>query len=88
MRLRCVLLARATIGNMGMHDDQRWLRALSLGCAEGGVESWHVVTVGDLLHMPAVGVEAFVHRFGEGKIGVAIDGDIVIIIEIDQLAKL
>ena len=88
MRFRRVLLARATIGDVGMHDDQRWLRALRLGRFQGSVDRRHIVAVGDLLHMPAVGVEALVHLFGEGEIGGAIDGDVVVVIEIDQLAKL
>ena len=38
--------------------------------------------------MPAIGFETSGAVFGEGKIGRTIDGDVVVIVEIDQLAEL
>jgi hypothetical protein len=88
MGLRLVLLARAAVGDVSPHDDQRWLCALSLGRSERGIDRRQIVAVGDLLHMPTVGIEALVHLFSEGEIGGAVDRNAIVIIEIDQLAKL
>src|SRR6266540_4025650 len=37
--------------------------------------------------MPAVGVEALRHLFGESKVGVAFDRDVVIVVQVDQLTE-
>ena len=40
------------------------------------------------LHVPAVGLEALAHVLGEGEVGGAVDGDVVVVVEQDQLAEL
>jgi hypothetical protein len=88
MRFRRVLLARAAIGDVGVSDDQGWLRRLSLSRMQSGVNRCDIVAITDLLYMPAVGVEALAHLFGEGAIGGAVDRDVVVVIEVDQLSEL
>ena len=41
-----------------------------------------------LLHVPAVGLEARADVLGEGEVGGAVDGDVVVVVEDDELAEL
>ena len=61
---------------------------LGLGGADRRVDGLDVVAVGDLLHVPAVGLEARADVFGEGEVGGAVDGDVVVVVEDDELAQL
>lgn len=47
-----------------------------------------VVAVVYLLHVPAVGFIAFAHIFRKGDFRSAVDGDVVAVVEHDQLAQL
>ena len=45
------------------------------------------IAIGHVLHVPAVGLVALQHIFGEGNIGVSVNGDVVVVVEGDQLAQ-
>jgi hypothetical protein len=45
------------------------------------------VTVLDVLHVPAVRLVALAHVLGEGDVGVAVDGDVVVVVERRELAE-
>ena len=70
------------------HPDQGWLvldaAGVLNGLADGGVV---LVAVGNVLHMPAEGLISLADILCEGKVGVAINGDLVVIIDGDQLAQ-
>ena len=55
---------------------------------EGGVDGVEVVAVGHVQHVPAVALEAPADVLGEGQVGVAVDGDAVVVVEHDELAEL
>ena len=59
-----------------------------MGFADGPVDGVHVLTVGHVEHLPAVSLEALPAVFGEGDIGGAFNGDVVVVVEVDQLAQL
>ena len=80
-------LVRGTVANQGGHLDERRAR-VSLGGVDGGANRVDVgVTVLDVLRVPAVRVEARDDVFREGDVGVTIDGDVVVVIEDNQLAE-
>ena len=54
---------------------------------EGGVDGVHVVAVADRLHVPAVRLEARADVLGEGQIGRAVDGDVIVVVEDDEPAE-
>ena len=56
------------------------------GGGDGGVDGGTVHAV-HFEDVPAVGFEALVLVLGEGQVGVAVDGDAVVIVEVDQFAK-
>ena len=55
---------------------------------DGGVDRVDVVAVGDPLHVPAVRLEALADVLGEGEVRGAVDGDVVVVVEEDELAQL
>ena len=75
------------VGNVGMDDDQG-RGAGGFGLGDGRLNGCHVLAVGHLLHVPAVGFVTLLHILGEGDIRTAFDGDPVAIIEDDQLVEL
>ena len=80
-------LVRGTVANQGGNLDEGRAR-VSLGGVDRGADGVDVgVTVLDVLGVPAVRVEARDNIFGEGDVGVAINGDVVVVVEDDQLAE-
>src|SRR6266567_2111305 len=55
---------------------------------ERGVERAQVVAIGDPLDVPAVALEAARGVVRERQIGLAVDGDAVVVVDPDQLAQL
>ena len=82
MRTRFV---RAAVGDGRLADDQARAIRFGLGRGESRLDLLTVVTV-DALNVPTVAFEAFLDVFGEGQAGVAFDGDVVVVVEVDQLA--
>eukprot|EP00972_Heterocapsa_arctica_P054463 8025327-Heterocapsa_arctica.AAC.1 len=69
--------------------DQRRLVRARLRVLNGLPDGIHVrVAVLDGDHLPAVRLIAHAHILGEGELGVAVDGDAVVIVEDDELAQL
>ena len=50
-------------------------------------DGFHVQAVGQALDVPAVGFKAQAAVFGEGKTGRAFDRDVVVVVQVDQLAE-
>ena len=69
-----------------LHRDQRRLARLSPGRRDGRVKRLAVVAVAPL-DVPAAGLEARGHILGEADRGRAVDGDVVVVIQHDQLAQ-
>ncbi len=85
--LCCILLARAAVGDVGADHDQRWLLRCRLGGLDSGRDGCQVIAVVHSLHVPTVGLEATLHILGEGQIGAAFDGNVVVVVEVDQLTQ-
>ena len=87
MRCSSVLLVRRPIADVAAHGDERRPGGLGLGRRQGGVDGRDVVAVAHPLCVPAVGVEPRAHVLGEGDVGAALDGDVVVVVEDDELAE-
>ena len=80
-------LVRRTEADRGAAADQRGLVG-SLQCGvDGGLDLDRVVAVDVAHHLPAIGLEAGGRVVGEPAVGVAVDGDLVVVPEADQLAQ-
>ena len=82
------LLVGAAVADLGLADDDGGLFGLLLGLSDSGGDSVGVVAVVYLDYLPAVCEEALGNIFGESDVGAAFDGDVVVIIEHDELAEL
>ena len=87
VRLRCILLVRAAVGDVGPHHDQRRPVGDAPSGGEGRVESPQIVAVRHALDVPAVRLEALRRVVGEREIGLAIDGDVIVVVDPDQAAQ-
>ena len=80
-------LVGGTVADEGGHLDEGGA-GVSLGLVDGVADGVEVgVTVLDVLHVPAVGLVAGADILGEGDVGVAVDGDGVVIVKGDELAE-
>ena len=81
-------LVGGAVANGGGDLDQAGFVADGLGGFQGPHNGLHIrVAFGHVLHMPAVRLVALEHVFGEGDGGVAVDGDVVVVVEGNQLAQ-
>src|SRR5579863_611604 len=87
MGLRSILAIRAAVTDMAVHPDER--RPILLGdrIGEGARKRVEIVGVLDRLRMPAVGVEAPDDVLGKSHVGVTVDRDVVIVVEVDEVAE-
>ena len=72
---------------MGVDDDERGLVTFTPGLFDGTFYGGDVVAVADGLHVPAVGLEASSHVFGEGEFRVASQTDMVAVVTGDKLSE-
>ena len=70
-----------------MYLHQARLVGGSLGGINGLLERVQVGAVIHGLHVPAIGLVALRHVLGERESRVAIDGDVVVVVEDDQLSQ-
>ena len=83
-----VLLVRRAVADVAVHDDEGGPPAAALGRLEGAVEHGEVVRVPDARDVPAVGDEAGGHVFAEGELGVALDRDVVVVVDPAEVVEL
>jgi hypothetical protein len=76
-----VLLVRRPIADVTLHDDQGRPVGRPLETAEGPLDCVEVVGVAHSHHIPVVTEEAGGDVLGEGEVGVALDGDLVAIVD-------
>jgi len=84
---RLVLLARRAVADVRADGDEGGLLGLGLGRRDRRIHGVDVVAVGHGQDVPAVRLEALADILGEGEIGGAVDGDVVVVVEDDQLAE-
>lgn len=81
-------LVGGAIADQGGHLDERRLVGDGLGGGDGIAQAVQVVVaVLDVLHVPALSLVAGGNVLGEGDLGVAVDGDAVVIVQDDELAQ-
>lgn len=66
--------------------DHTWLVFNILCGLNGSSKSIQVVHIIDDLDMPAIGCVSLTDIFGKGEIGVSVNGDVVVVIQNDQLS--
>ena len=81
-------LVGGTEADGGLAADQRGLVVHRGGAVDGGRDGLGTVAVDVFDHVPAVGLEAGGGVVVEPAVGVAVDGDVVVVVEHDQLAQL
>ena len=81
------LLGGAAVADDGLADDQRGA-IVAAGLGDSGKELLHIVAIVYLDYLPAVGGKAHAHVLTHGDVGVALDGDIIVIVQERQLAQL
>src|SRR6185437_10658977 len=72
---------------MGSDLNETWPAGLLAGCLNGSTYSPYIITVLQHLDMPAIGFEPFSDVLPEGDIGIALDADVIVVIEIDDITQ-
>ena len=75
-----------TVTDDGAAENERGT-GIGFGGFEGEVNGFDIVAIGENLGVPAVGVETGGAVLGEGEGGVAFDGDVVVVVEVDEFAE-
>ncbi len=83
-----VHLRRRGIADDRAHRDERRLVGDGLGRLDRLLDADDVLAALDLLHVPAVGAVAGRDVLGQRDVGVVLDGDLVVVVEHDQVAEL
>src|SRR5207245_2111925 len=88
MSFGAILPMRTAIADMATHSNQRRAVFHGNGIFDRRGEGVEVVGVFHSLSMPAVSIKAFADIFGgEGKFSTAVDGDVIVVVEIDDIAE-
>jgi hypothetical protein len=77
----------ATVADMSAADDERGALRFGLRGDDRFVEGGEVVHIAYVLDVPTVGFEPLAHIIGVGQVRIAIDRDVVVIVEADQFAE-
>ena len=87
MHVVAVLLVGRAGADDGLAADQRGLRGVGLGLLDGGFDLDRVVALHVADHLPAIGFETLGGVVGEPAVDVAVDRDVVVVVEGDELAQ-
>src|ERR1035438_2255935 len=72
---------------MGVNDDQRRTLGLFQRGLNGTIKLREIVDVAHMLHIPVPAEEARAYVIAEGQRGVALNGDVVVVVEPDQVGE-
>ena len=81
------LLGRAAVADLRVNRDEGRMLMVSLGCLDRETDGFEVIAILDLERLPAEGFHAALHVLGEGEVGAALDGDVVAVVEDDELRQ-
>ena len=87
MRLVRVLLVRRAGRDVRAEDDHARAAGLALGGLDGRLHRVELQVLAEVLDVPAVRLVALADVLGEGERGVALDRDVVVVVEDDQAAE-
>ena len=87
VRLRGVPLGRRRIGDDGAEDHQCRTHGLRAGLLQRLRDRGEIVAVPDPDDVPSVGLETAWHLLAEGERRVAVDGDVIVVVEQGELAQ-
>ena len=73
--------------DLGVDEEEGRALVVGLGRFHGPVDGVHIVAVLHLQHLPAIGAVAGGGVLAQGDVGVALDGDLVAVIEHDELGQ-
>ncbi len=75
------------VADVGPEHDERRAGFLAPGGIERQVDGVEVIAVIHVLHVPAICLEALAHVLAEGERGIAVDGDVVVVVDEAELAQ-
>ena len=87
VRLGGVALGGGGVGDVGPQDHERRAAGLGAGGIERRGDAREVVAVAHPDDVPSVGLEPALHVLGEGERGVAVDRDVVVVVDHGELAE-
>ena len=87
VRFLGVLAVRRSETDVAIDDDQRRPVRLPLRRLDGDVDQSEIVDVADAQHIPVPALEARGHVVAEGQRSVALDGDVIVVVEPDQVGQ-
>src|SRR5262249_37075544 len=80
VRLRSVLLVRRPITDMTVQNDKSRTAFRVPGDFERALDSVNVIGIAYAQHIPAIGEESRGYVLREGNVGIAFDGDVVVVV--------
>ncbi len=82
-----ILAVGTAIADQGFYSNQRWsVRGITC-CGQGIFNSCKVIAILNLLNVPAICFKTLQAVFGKGKVSLALNGNMVIIVEIYKLSE-
>ncbi len=87
MRLPRALLLRRAIADHAVHDDHGGAVAHAFRLTQGADGGGGVVRVVQVQDVPAVALEPDAHVLAEGQVGRTLDGDVVAVVDPDQVGQ-
>src|SRR5580704_17545353 len=66
---------------MAVHDDERWPTRGVKGIPQGALDSIEIVGIANTNHVPSVSQKPSRHVFGERDVGLAFDGDVIVVVD-------
>ncbi|MBA7634311.1 hypothetical protein ES703_41895 [subsurface metagenome] len=80
-------LIGTAVADNGFTDYQAGATALLLSHADGRIDTGYVHAVDGADDMPAVGLETPGHILGEGDVGVSLNRDVIVVVQVNKLAQ-
>ncbi len=87
MRAGSILFVGASVADVRSDCDQRRPVGFILGFDNRLLQRRQIVAVFNILNMPVIRFKTYDAVLRKSYIGVAFDGDVVVIVEVDQLAQ-
>src|ERR1041385_3302107 len=88
MRLACLLLVGRAISNVAVNDDQRRALLRVVEMLEGAGEQIKIVGIADASNVPAITHKARGDIFSKRQLGVALNGDVVVVVNPAEIGEL